>query len=100
MINRKQDGLDEMFDRFSDDYMEFDKIKKKRSNRSDLHAFMLLDELMPSEFDIIGMTGHKEFWLSIDLDDFCKVANEEIVLELIRCGIRLDKGRDAFAMFV
>lgn len=92
--------LDEMFDKCEDEYIKFDRVENKRSNRPDLHAFLLLDELMPGTRDMVSAAEHDEIYLDIDVDAFKAVATEEIVIELTRCGVRYDSGYDTFCMFV
>jgi hypothetical protein len=81
----------EIFESFDDDYLEFEKVENKRSNRKDLHAFLLLDELFPTDkkSDIICNAEHDEFWLDISFEQIEKLTDDQI-LELVRCGVRFD----------
>jgi hypothetical protein len=84
----------EIWDKFeavNDDYLKFELVENKRSKRSDLHAFLLLDELFPSHRDMICNAEHDEFWLEIDNEDIETLTDEQI-LELTRCGILYDEG--------
>lgn len=94
--------LYQRFDKFSEDdqYLKFELVENKKSRRSDIHAFLLLDELLPGDNDIVSWAGHDEICLGVDLEDLNKVITDEQILELIRCGVRYDGQYDALAMFV
>ena len=88
--------IEELFKKYTDEYMRFDRVEKKRSTRPDLHAFLLLDELFPSHSDIISDAQHDTFFLGIDYEEIEKLTKDQIV-ELIRCGVRYDE--DSLCMF-
>jgi|SRR6478609_2544325 len=100
-----EDDLQEIFDREdSKDYKDwehgkFEKIVNKFSNRPDLHAFILLDKLVPStnDEDIIVAAEHDEIYLSTNIEEFLKVATEADVIDLMRCGVRYQN--EGFCMF-
>lgn len=81
----------EIFESYFDDYLEFEEIENKRSNRPDLHAFLLLEELFPTDkkCDMISCASHDEFWLDISFEQIEKLTDDQI-LELVRCGVRFD----------
>ena len=88
------------FEKYDDEYLDFDRVENKRSKRPDLHAFLLLDEISPSTRDIVSCAEHDEIWLDVDLEQLSKRATEAQVLELVRCGVRYDDDVDSLAMFV
>jgi hypothetical protein len=82
--------LEEVFNRLlkGNDYLKFDRVENKLSQRPDLHAFMLLDRLVPGPGrDIISAAEHDQYWIDIDPDKLAAAATEEDILTLIRCGI-------------
>jgi len=83
--------IEELFDACVDDFMNFDSIENKRSNRPDLHAFLLLDSLFPGNDDMVCAAGHDIIYLNVEMDDFQKIATEELILELLRCGVCYDE---------
>lgn len=89
-----REELSQLFEKHDAEYLE-----NKLEGRADLAAFNLLDKLVPGKGDIISAAEHDEFWLSIDPDDLAKVASEDNIVFLIRCGIRLDDDTDSLAMF-
>lgn len=82
-----------------DEFLKFERIEKPRTKRRDLHAFLMLDELVPGTKDIIGASEHDEFFLSIELDALAKVITDEQVRDLVRCGVRHSSSYDCLCMF-
>lgn len=80
-----------------EEFLEFEHIEVKLSRRADLHAFLLLDQLVPGETDIVAGASHDEIWLGVKLEDLAKVITPPQVIDLIRCGVRLDG--DSLCMF-
>lgn len=90
--------IEKLFEKYSDDgeYLEFDRVKNKLSNRPDLHAFMLLDSLFPGTEDIVVAAEHDEFWLSITNEDIESLKKHQIC-ELVRYGVRMED--DSLCLF-
>lgn len=99
-MNKKNINLQERFEKFEDDYLEFEKINNKRSLRPDLHAFILLDELFPGKKEIISSSGYEEIYLDIDIEEFRLRITDLQIQELVRCGIRYHKEFDCLALYV
>lgn len=70
-----------------EEYLEFDRIENKLSSRPDLHAFIVLNELIPSNRDIVCAAEHGRIWLDIDTEELAKLIDEPTVIDLIRCGV-------------
>lgn len=94
-------NIAEMFEEHDDEFLKFDRVENKRSNRRDLHAFIVLDELFPEENtgDIIAAAEHDEIFLDIKEEKFEQL-EESQVIELIRCGVRYSSDYNCFCMFV
>jgi hypothetical protein len=92
-------NLQEIFEEYNDEYLSFEKVENKRSQRPDLHAFLLLDELFPSDRDIVSAAEHDEIYLDIEEDQLEKLTKEQI-LELVRCGIIFDSEYGCLCSFV
>ena len=93
--------LSVIFEKYDDDYLKFDRVEKKFSQRPDLCAFILLDKLLPNAaLDMISAAEHDEIFLEVDCDKLAEVATEEDILMLTRCGVRYDDDLDGLAMFV
>lgn len=81
--------------------LKFERIPKQTrlSNRPDLHAFLLLDKLVPGETDMVSNATHDEIFLEVSPEDLAKVVSEEQVVELIRCGVHYSSEYDCLVMF-
>lgn len=91
--------LHERFEAVNDDYLKFDRVENKRSQRPDLHAFLLLDDLFPNAgHDMVSSAEHDEFYLEPSGDKLDLLTDEHI-LELTRCGVRHDDELECLAMF-
>lgn len=73
-------------DQDDNEYLEFERVQNKRSQRPDLHAFLLLDALFPGSSNIISGACHDEFYLDVGGCDLESLTDEQII-ELIRCGV-------------
>ncbi len=91
--------IEQLFEKHDDEYLKFENIKKKRANRPDVCAFVILDELFSSDRDLIDASGHDEFWLDISDDEIEKIS-EEVLIDLIRCGVRYDADLGGLAMYL
>jgi len=93
-------NIEEVFEKYSDEFLKFDSVKDKLHTRPDMCAFLLLDKLLPGEGrDIICGAAHDEIFLDADCDELAKVATEEGIIALVRCGARLDSSSGGLAMF-
>jgi hypothetical protein len=100
--------LHEVFERHNEEYIHFDRVASPRHPRPDMAAFLLLHELVPTDDEplavglkrMVPAVSHDQVWLTTSPGEFAKVASEEHVIELLRCGVLYDEGEDAFYMFV
>lgn len=90
--------LDSIFQKHDDEFLHFDRVQEKRSSRPDIHAFLLLNEIMPANCDMIGAARHDEIFLDVDVAGLAQVISEGQVVELVRAGVRLSEG--SLCMFV
>jgi len=91
--------LGERFEQFDTEFLAWQLVANPRAQRRDLHAFLLLDELVPGTLPIICAAEHDEYYLEIDCEALNKAATDEQLLELRRCGIRYDSECDCLAVF-
>lgn len=90
----------EQYEEYGDEFLRFDRVENKTTKRADLHAFNLLDKLVPGGCDMVSGAPHDEIWLAVGPEELAKVATEEQIIELIRCGVRYDGGANCLVMFV
>ena len=93
------EDMADLFERHEGEFIKFDRVTTKRSNRRDLHAFIRLDELVPGDRCVISGAEHDEIWIEVSIPALAKVATEADIIELIRCGVRLDADVESLAMF-
>lgn len=89
--------LQEFFEKHSDEFLKFERVENKLSFRPDVHAFLLLSRLAPGTFDIVSAAEHDEIFLEPSPDEVVKIATEQELIDLHRCGVRCD---DGLCMFV
>lgn len=90
--------IEATFEKFNDDYLKFKDVEVKLSSRPDIHAFILLNQLVPGDSDMISAAEHDEFYLDVSPDELAKVATEEQIRDLVRCGVMCDEsGLSMFA---
>ncbi len=92
--------LVECFAQYKDEYRKTSFLKRKETNRPDLHAFLLLDKLVPGMRNIVSCAEHDKIWLDIPLAQLASVIEPEQVRELVWCGVCLDEDTDSLTLFV
>jgi len=111
--NSDDSKIAQMFSFFDgDEYGKFYWVENKLSNRPDLHAFLLLDKLVPSVpiegptkyipvlySDIVSDAEQDEIYLGVKIKELEKVITIEHVLELSRCGVMYNSEYDCLYMF-
>ena len=93
-------SLNDRFKQANDDYNKFELIQNKRSQRADIHAFLILDELQPGNKDLISATGHDTIFLDVDVEQLNIIITDEQVLELVRAGVMYNREYDCLEMIV
>lgn len=91
--------LEQRFFQFENDYLKFFDVINKRSNRPDLHAFLLMDELQPGSVDMISAAEHDKFYLSIDMEELEEIITDAQIQELTRCGVNYSEEYGSLFMF-
>ena len=92
--------LTEIWDKHEEEYIQFDRVENKRSERPDLHAWLLLDELFPHPGrDMVCGAEHDEIYLDVSAGQIATLTEDQII-ELTRCGVRYAEDYDCLAMFV
>jgi len=93
--------LEQVFEKYDDEYSKFDSIENKLHSRPDICAFLLLDKLVPGAGkDMVSAAEHDEIYLDVDCEALAAVATEEDIQTLARCGVRYDEGLESLCMYV
>lgn len=94
--------LGELFDKHTKEYLHFERIESPLHGCPDICAFLVLSNLVPEHVakhrDIISASEHDEFYLAIEPRQVLDTITEDIVITLIRCGLRYSPD-DGFKMF-
>jgi len=86
--------LQAWFDAHEPEYLKFKNVENKLSKRPHLHAFLLLDSVLPGTGPLVTTSYRDEVCLAFSLEKLAKSAiTEEQVRDLVRCGIQLTDGR-------
>lgn len=88
------------YEKLEDVRLKFDDVEPKLSTRPDIHAFMLLDQLVPGDQDMVSAAEHDQIWLDVDLEKLAEVATADHIRQLEACGVHFDSEYDALYMFV
>jgi len=91
--------LEARFDQFSGDYLKFEDIAEKLSQRRDMHAFMLLESLLPGQRPMISASENDEIYLDVPVNQLAGITDARIQ-ELVRCGVRYDARYENLHMFI
>jgi hypothetical protein len=84
----------DLFEELDDEFLEFERIPEteRLSQRMDLHAFLLLDRLVPGMRDMVSGARHDVIYLDTDVEELAAVATDEDIRSLVRCGVRYEDG--------
>lgn len=100
-------NIKDIFEKYDSEYMNFWNCTEKSSGRPDLCAFAILDRLVPldrliprASVDMVSAAEHDEIFLSVEPEEVERVATDEDIANLIRCGVMHNSSLDCFSMFV
>jgi len=91
---------DDIFEKFEDEFVKFENVENKLSNRPDLHAFLLLESLVPGTTDMVSAAEHDQIYLDVDVEELAEKATEDQLRDLSRCGVMHSGEYDCLMMFV
>jgi len=77
-----------------EEFLKFARVQNKRHRRIDINGMILLDELIGEDVphSIIGGAAHDEIFLDGGLEELLPKLTEDVVTDLIRCGVRIQDG--------
>lgn len=86
-------NLRELFEQHNDsEYLHSERVCPLSHHSPMLHAFLLLNRLVPGAWGVIANAEHGIIYLDVDSDTLSEVISEEEVIDLIRCGVHLRAG--------
>jgi hypothetical protein len=88
------------YEKLEDERLEFEGVEPKLSSRSDIHAFILLNQLLPETGRMISAAEHDQIWLDVDIDELAEVATVDHIRQLEACGVHYNSDYDSLYMFV
>jgi hypothetical protein len=99
MSRKTIDPLWELFEKYDDEFLKFDRIapEDRRHVRPDLCAMLYLHERLGGNGDAIACAEHDEIWL--EFDNLQRLTDEDAIY-LHRCGIRYDPDNESLCLFV
>ena len=99
-----ENQLEELFEKHSEDeYLEFERIQNPKHTRRDICAMLIIHEIQSRnesqrQDTMISWAGHEEIYLDVNVEEISEYITEEEIIDLIRCGVRLEESN--FAMFI
>jgi len=94
--------LTDLFDDINDEspWPKFEDIENPRHPRPDMHAMLLLHELVPGTMDMVSAAEHDQIFFDVSLEALAPVITEEQVRELVACGVHTDEYGEGLSSFV
>lgn len=87
------------FEAVSGEYLKFKSVENKRSQRPDVHAFLLLAELFPRSGPLVCCASHDLIFLDVTTKEINNLTDDQI-LELTRCGVMYSEDSESLSMFI
>jgi len=91
--------VEEMFNKFEDEYFKFEDVENKRSEAGDIHAMLLLQEVLPCDGRMISAAEHDQIWFNVAVEKLEGLLTEGHVKELMACGVFYDDDVESLSMF-
>ena len=93
--------LSDMFEKFEHMRLRFEDIENPPSTYRDTSAFLYLEKLLGSGNGscMVSTVAYDQLWLNVNCDALEKVATEDDILYLLRCGVFFDRMCDCLMMF-
>ena len=94
-------NLSTIFEKYRDEYLEFEHVENKLNSRPDLCAFLLIDKLLPNPgYNLISGAEHDKIFFITDCKKLSETATEDDILTLRRCGVSYNEETNCLIMFI
>lgn len=103
-------NLKEVFEKYEDEFMKFERIENPRHPVRDVCGFIMLDEIAPKFYqseqykhqreNMVAWVKHDQIWLTTNTEELANKATEEQIRDLLRCGVFYDSDTESLSMFV
>lgn len=74
----------------SKNYFDIENIKCRMYQPPDVNAFVLINNILPSDKNIILSVGPNEIVLNADAELLCQLAYDDELVDLVRCGVTME----------
>lgn len=95
-------NLSELFQKYEDEFLKYERIENPPSQHPDICAFLLLERLVPAKKNLKMIDGadHDIIYIITDAQKLAEVATEDDIRYLVRCGVMYDEDNESLTMFV
>lgn len=90
--------LEEKFNKFEDEYLEFEKIEKPLHPSRDICGLLYIHNLIPFDGVAVGYAEHDIVGINVSCDKLNNIIKDEDIIYLKRCGISYDSEYDSLIM--
>jgi hypothetical protein len=88
------------FQKYKGEFLEFGRIVDPRHRRRDLCAFLLLDDCLPTTNQpMVSSAEHDCIYLVCTGAELASGATEDVIRDLVRCGVICNDDRDQLYMY-
>jgi hypothetical protein len=91
--------IKEIFEKYENESYKFELVQNKLSQRGDMHAMIMLDQLFPGGYGMVSAAEHDQIWFNVSWEDVNKLTEEQI-RTLNQCGVWFDHKYQSLSMFV
>ena len=93
-------NIAKMFKKHDADFLKFERIQEPAHRRPDLCAFLMLADAVEGKGDIIAAAEHDQISLDVDIEKFSAIATDDLIRDLVRCGVQYEADIDMLCMCV
>lgn len=92
-------NVKELFTKYEDEFLNYKADLTIPATAQDCIIFSTLAPFV-ERGDLVGHLGYEQIYLNVDPQLVVSQLNEEVVLKMIRCGLRYSEDQECFCMFL